>query len=63
MTHKPVLAIETDGFSYHHDFSEQHRRDLLKDSILSKYRLPLLRLSTKGSREKERVMAALASVR
>ncbi len=52
---RPVLAIETDGYSYHNYQTEQHRRDLKKDSILRKYGLPLLRLSTKGSGEREKV--------
>ncbi len=56
---QPVLAIETDGYSYHNDETEQHRRDLMKDSILNKYDLPLLRLSTKGSAEREKVTELL----
>ncbi len=54
-----VLAIETDGYSYHNDETEQHQRDLLKNSILKKYGLPLLRLSTKGSGEREKVTEML----
>ena len=56
---QPVLAIETDGYSFHNSETEQHRRDLHKDSILKKYGLPLLRLSTKGSGEREKVTALL----
>ena len=56
---KPVLAIETDGYSFHNDRTEQHRRDLMKDHILSSYGLPLLRLSTKGSGEREKISAML----
>lgn len=56
---QPVLAIETDGYSFHHDATEQHQRDLLKDHILSCYGLPLLRLSTKGSNERQKVLAEL----
>ncbi len=56
---QPVLAVETDGYSFHHDATEQHRRDLMKDHILSVYGLPLLRLSTKGSNEHEKVQAEL----
>ncbi len=55
VTHKPVLAIETDGYSFHNDATYQHQRDVMKDHILSSYGLPLLRLSTKGSGEKEKV--------
>lgn len=46
---QPVHAIETDGYSYHNDETEQYQRDMMKDHILSNYGLPLLRLSTKGS--------------
>lgn len=52
---QPVLAIETDGYSYHNDATKQHQRDLKKDNILRSYGLPLLRLSTKGSSEREKV--------
>jgi RecA/RadA recombinase len=56
---QPVLAIETDGYSFHNDETEQHKRDVMKDHILSCYGLPLLRLSTKGSGEREKVVAML----
>ena len=56
---QPVLAIETDGYSYHNDETEQHQRDLMKDHILKSYGLPLLRLSTKGSCEREKVTEIL----
>ncbi len=55
----PVLAIETDGYSFHNDETEQHQRDLMKNNILKNYGLPLLRLSTKGSGEREKVMETL----
>ena len=44
---KPVLAIETDGYSYHKEATDQHQRDVMKNRILSSYGLPLLRFSTK----------------
>ena len=56
---KPVLAIETDGYSFHNDATEQHRRDKMKDHIFALYSLPLLRLSTKGSGERERIIEQL----
>lgn len=59
---QPVLAIETDGYSYHNDETEQHQRDLMKDHILSSYGLPLLRLSTKGSGEREKIISSLDMV-
>lgn len=39
----PLLAIEFDG--PHHDDSRQHRKDLLKNSVLAHYRIPLIRIS------------------
>ena len=59
---QPVLAIETDGYSYHNDETEQHQRDMMKDHILSNYGLPLLRLSTKGSGEREKIISSLNKV-
>ncbi len=59
VTKKPLLGIETDGYSYHNDQTEQHRRDLLKDHIFQLYNIPLLRLSTKGSNEEGRLTEAL----
>ena len=59
VTKQPILAIETDGYTYHNDQTMQHQRDLMKDHIMSSYGLPLLRLSTKGSSEKEKVFSIL----
>ena len=56
---KPVFAIETDGYSFHNDVTEQHQRDKMKDHIFALYSLPLLRLSTKGSGERERIIKQL----
>lgn len=62
VTKKPVLAVETDGYSYHNEATAQHQRDLKKDHILELYGLPLLRLKTIESDEKEKVVSALRSV-
>lgn len=51
----PVVAIEVDGFHFHKKNTKQHERDLLKDSIFSKYNLPLLRFRTDGSGEYEKI--------
>ncbi|QOR35070.1 AAA family ATPase [Clostridium sp. 'deep sea'] len=50
----PVLAIEVDGFEYHENNPAQQERDNKKDSIFKKYELPLLRLATNGSGEREK---------
>ena len=62
VTKKPVLAIETDGYNYHNDETEQHQRDLKKNHILSLYRLPLLRLKTNESGEKEKILSMLHDI-
>lgn len=59
VTKLPILAIETDGYTFHNNKTEQYKRDLLKDSIFSAYKIPLLRLSTKGSSEKEKIIEQL----
>ncbi len=56
---QPILAIETDGYSFHNSTTVQHQRDLKKDHILASYGLPLLRLSTKGSDEENKVIELL----
>ncbi len=60
VTHKAKLAIEVDGTQYHKSNSAQGRRDIIKDSVLSAIGLPLLRLSTAGSREKQMIADALS---
>ena len=50
---EPVAAVEVDGFHYHKEGSRQHERDQIKDSIFSKYGLPLLRFRTNGSGEQK----------
>jgi hypothetical protein len=53
------LAIETDGYNFHNEETDQHRRDEMKNHILDVYGLPLLRLSTIGSGEKDKIINAL----
>lgn len=62
VTKKPVLAIETDGYTYHNNEAEQHQRDLLKNHILEVYGLPLIRLKTNESGEKEKIVSSLHSI-
>lgn len=59
---KPLLAIETDGYNFHNDETDQHRRDEMKDHILEVYGLPLLRLSTIGSGEKKKLIKILEGI-
>jgi superfamily I DNA and/or RNA helicase len=58
----PILAIEVDGFEYHKAGTEQSERDKKKDNILAKYELPLLRFSTTGSGEKQKLIDKLTEI-
>lgn len=53
MDKKLVLAIEVDGYYYHKEGTKQQERDKLKDKILDKYEIPLIRFNTTGSGEKK----------
>ena len=55
----PVLAVEVDGYAFHKKNTEQAFRDELKNQILGLYEIPLLRLCTNGSKEKERLIEIL----
>ncbi|WP_423775413.1 DUF2726 domain-containing protein [Chryseobacterium joostei] len=48
----PVLAMEVDGYEYHKIESRQAERDRMKNEILDKYKIPLVRFSTTGSGRK-----------
>lgn len=53
MDKKIALAIEVDGYYYHKEGTKQQERDKLKDRILEKYEVPLIRFSTIGSGEEK----------
>ena len=55
MDKQPMLAIEVDGTGFHEAGSKQAERDIKKNSILEKCGVPLLRLRTDGSGEKEKI--------
>lgn len=59
VSHKARLAIEVDGTQYHRFGSKQWKRDEIKDSVLEAIGLIILRLSTNGSQEKEKIAQAL----
>ncbi|STB00066.1 AAA domain-containing protein [Clostridium baratii] len=58
----PVLVVEVDGYKYHENNKKQLERDKIKDSILNKYGIEILRLKTNESREKERISNKLISI-
>ena len=59
MDKKPSLAIEVDGYAFHKKSTAQSQRDELKNEILKKYNIPLIRLSTIGSDEKNIIKSKL----
>ena len=59
MDKSPVIAIEIDGTKYHAHGSRQEERDKIKDSILVKCCIPLLRIRTNENDEKNRIASAL----
>ena len=60
---QPVLAIETDGYQHHKSGTEQSVRDEKKNRILAIYGIPLLRLSTIGSNERQQVESTLIKIK
>lgn len=58
----PVLVIEVDGYAFHREGTRQAERDALKDSVLKKCGLPILRLSTVGSNERNLIRKMLEDV-
>ena len=59
---KVLAAIEVDGYAFHKSGTRQSERDLLKNSVLDKYEIPLFRFATNGSGEKERLKELLAEI-
>jgi very-short-patch-repair endonuclease len=59
VTNRPLLAIEVDGFAFHENNPAQLERDAIKDEILRAHEMPVLRLSTTGSGEDQRIRQAL----
>lgn len=42
----PVLVVEVDGYAFHANNPKQLERDKMKDTILEKYGIPILRIKT-----------------
>ena len=62
VTKQSVLAIEVDGFAFHANNPEQLQRDALKDRILDKYSIPIIRFATDGSEEESKLLIKLKEV-
>ncbi|MDQ8758752.1 DUF2726 domain-containing protein [Streptococcus ruminantium] len=62
LTKEPVLAVEVDGYAFHKVNSTQFKRDSMKDTILGKCGIPLVRFKTNESQEKQRLIKVLDEV-
>ena len=51
--------VEVDGYKYHKKDNKQKERDILKNNVLSKYNIPLIRLTTNASREENIIRSKL----
>lgn len=58
----PVLVVEVDGYAFHASNPRQLERDKMKDAILQKYGIPILRLKTNESGEEARLQNKLEQV-
>jgi superfamily I DNA and/or RNA helicase len=58
----PVLVVEVDGHAYHANNPTQLKRDNMKDEILRKYGIPIIRNKTTGSREEEKLREKLVGI-
>jgi superfamily I DNA and/or RNA helicase len=59
---RAVLAVEVDGVTFHANNPEQLKRDALKDRILEKYHIPIIRFGTDGSEERKKLIEKLEEV-
>lgn len=57
-----VLAIEVDGWAFHENNPKQLIRDKIKDNVLDKYSIPMIRFATNGSQEEEKLFKYLKNL-
>ena len=62
VTKAVVLVVEVDGYAFHAANPEQLLRDAKKNSILGKCEIPILRVTTTGSRETVKLTEKLAEI-
>lgn len=58
----PVLVVEVDGYAFHANNPKQLERDKMKDSILQKYNIPVIRIKTNESGEERRLRQKLTEL-
>lgn len=56
---QPILGIEVDGYKFHDNNPKKWKNDELKNCIFEKMGIPLLRLKSVDSNEKEKIMKYL----
>lgn len=57
----PVLVVEVDGYTFHNN-PKQIERDKMKDAILQKYGIPIVRFKTNESEEETRLRTMLNQI-
>lgn len=57
-----VLVVEVDGYAFHANNPKQLKRDEMKDRILEKYNIPILRIRTNESGEEAKLRNKLIQV-
>ncbi|HBX22179.1 MAG TPA: DUF2726 domain-containing protein [Desulfotomaculum sp.] len=62
MDKMPVLVVEVDGYAFHENNPKQLERDKMKDTILQKYGIPVLRIKTNESGEETRLRDKLIQI-
>lgn len=59
---RPVLVVEVDGYEFHDNNPKQINRDKMKDAILQKYGIPILRIKTNESGEEAKLRNKLIQI-
>ena len=58
----PILVVEVDGYAFHADNPAQLERDKMKNDILDKYGIPVIRFGTNGSQEEQKLREKLHEI-
>jgi Uncharacterized conserved protein (DUF2075)./Protein of unknown function (DUF2726). len=59
---RPVLVVEVDGYAFHANNPKQLNRDKMKDTILQRYGIPILRIKTNESSEEAKLRNKLSQI-
>lgn len=59
---RPLLVVEVDGYAFHDNNPKQLNRDKMKDAILEKYGIPILRIKTNESGEEAKLRNKLTQI-